>query len=107
MDKVKIKNATKSYWNSSQNKVPEIYLKEYICERKNELDGKSLLEAELDWAKENCCITARCCGTLVLLVGFSLEPLLQSVCVHNPKKIVLLLNEKGYLGEEWQDFARH
>ena len=107
MDKVKIENATKRYWKTSQKKDIDIYLQEYICEGKNELGGKSLLEAELEWAEEKNGITAKHCETLVLLVGFSLEPLLQSACVHKPTKIALLLNEEGYIGKEWQVFAQH
>lgn len=107
MDKDKLKRATERYWNLSQNNEINIYLREYVYEEKDELDGKSLLEAELTWAEEKECITARHCETLVLLVGFSIEPLLQSVRVHKPTKIALLLNEEGYLKEEWQVFARH
>jgi hypothetical protein len=107
MDKVKIENATTKYWRTSHKRDPDIYLQEYICEGKNELCGKSLLEAELEWAEDNNGITAKHCETLVLLVGFSLEPLLQSACVHKPTKIALLLNEEGYLGKEWQVFAQH
>ncbi len=107
MDEIKIKNATESYWILSQNGEPDIYLKEYVCTKKDGLDKKSLLEAEVSLARENNGITAKQCNTLVLLVGFSLEPLLQSVFVHKPTKIVLLLNEEGYMGEEWQVFAKH
>jgi len=34
------------------------------------------------------------CQTLVLLVGQSIEPLLQSVWAHNPKKLLLILNQQ-------------
>jgi len=61
----------------------------------------------LECAREERRITADPCTTLVLLVGFSLEPLLQSVCVYQPGEVVLVLNQEGYPPEEWQDFARH
>jgi len=107
MDKGKLERATERYWISSKNNDYDVYLKEYVCEKKDMLDGNSLMEAELAWAEENGCITIKNSETLVLLVGFSLEPLLQSIWVHKPVKIVLLLNEEGYLGEEWQVFAQH
>ncbi len=34
------------------------------------------------------------CDILVLLVGFSYEPLLQSICYYNPKSVLLVLNER-------------
>lgn len=107
MDKDEIKNATRDYWDFSQNNDPDSSLSRYICEREKGLDGKSLLEAELECARKEKRIMANHCEILVLLVGLSLEPLLQSVCVHDPKRILLLLNEEGYPQEEWQDFARH
>lgn len=33
------------------------------------------------------------CDVLILLVGFSIEPLLQSICVWKPKKVMLLVNQ--------------
>lgn len=44
---------------------------------------------------------------MVLLVGTSLEPLLQSICAYEPQKIVLVLNEEKYGEEEWHVYARH
>ena len=43
----------------------------------------------------------------MLLVGFSLEPLLQSICHCKPNKVLLVLNEEGYPPEGWHDFADH
>jgi hypothetical protein len=34
------------------------------------------------------------CDVLFLLVGYSLEPLLQSICVHHPPLVILVLNKK-------------
>jgi hypothetical protein len=107
MDKDDLERATRHYWDFSQNNNIDDYLQYYICENNDRLDGKNLLKAELEWAEKNKCITARPCKTLVLLVGLSLEPLLQSTCVHKPQKIALLLNEEGYIDKEWHEFAQH
>lgn len=96
-----LKNATDYYW--------DITHEDYICKPIKELYDKSLLQAELDWAKNHDQIKIKPCETLVLLVGLSLEPLLQSVCVYKPQKVMLILNKDGYTlkeHEEWDVFAR-
>ncbi|NLG83297.1 MAG: CRISPR-associated protein [Firmicutes bacterium] len=83
---------------------------EYICHKITSLDNKSLLEAEIEWAQNQDRIKTTPCKTLVLLVGLSPDPLLQSVYVYRPEKIVLILNEEGYYTEqleEWTVFARN
>lgn len=103
-----LERVTRDYWDRSQRYDLDSCLKIYICEGQKRLGNKSLLEAELKYAKDNRFITAEPCETLVLLVGYSLEPLLQSVCVYKPQKIILVLNEEGYPPmEEWHDFAHH
>ncbi len=103
-----LKKATKRYWSLSDDPV-KIAKEAYLSPES--FDGqKSLLEAELEFARQQGRITAKPCETLVLLVGFSLEPLLQSVCVYQPQKVILLLNKDGYPGatrERWNLFARH
>ncbi len=95
--KNKLERATIEYWAySSRNSIEET-LKRYITKKRTELGGKSLIAAELDYAKKEGNITEKAhCRTLVLLVGLSLEPLLQSVIVYKPEKIVLILNNKNY-----------
>ena len=105
MDRDDIERITRDYWELSQNRRLNEALHYYVCEGHKRLDGKSLLEVELECARREERIKATPCETLVLLVGFSLEPLLQSVCVYQPKRIALVLNEEGYAGEEWQVFA--
>lgn len=97
---------TQHYWECE--KGLDERLEWYITHLHEELGNKSLLEAELAEAESRGNIEATPCTTLVLLVGYSLEPLLQSVCVYKPKKIILLLNEDGYgENEEWHQFAQH
>lgn len=94
------------YW--FQNSDLDSRLEFYICCGQRRLGNRSLLEAELEYARQEGRIKANTCETLVLLVGYSPEPLLQSVCVYQPRKIVLMLNKEGYGGEgEWDTFARH
>ncbi len=96
---------TREYWKQFEPSQINDAMRYYICEGHRRLGDKSLLEAELEYAEDN--IKVDRCETLVLLVGFSLEPLLQSVCVYKPQKIVLLLNQEGYAGEECHQFADH
>jgi len=44
-------------------------------------------------------------GILVQLVGFSLEPLLQSICAYKPAEVVLILNQ-DYGDRSWETFGR-
>lgn len=45
-------------------------------------------------------------GVLVMLVGHSLDPLLQSVCAYGPKHILLILNKDYHEpGDKWGDFV--
>lgn len=107
VDEEKIKKVTIRYWDRWDEKQIDERLQWYVTEQHSELGGKSLLEAELDWAKTKDNIRVEPCQTLVLLVGFSLDPLLQSVHVYQPSKVVLLLNEEGYIEKEWHEFAHH
>lgn len=46
------------------------------------------------------------CDTLVMLVGHSIEPLLQSVWAYQPKRLLLLLSPRYGEDLSWKDFAR-
>ena len=97
----------REYWKQFEPSQINDAMHYYICEGHGRLGGNSLLEAELEYARNRRKLTEATCETLVLLVGFSLEPLLQSVCVYKPAKIILLLNQEGYAREEWPQFAGH
>jgi hypothetical protein len=64
------------------------YLEDYV---------RDLLPLELECARslsdDRVPSVAQQGGTLVLLVGYSLEPLLQSVAAYKPGKVVLVLNQ--------------
>ncbi len=117
MDQEKIQRVTKDYWDRFGPAQIDEAMRYYVCEPQPRLGNKSLLEAELEFAgyarQEDDKQEDQTCETLVLLVGFSLEPLLQSVCVYKPQKVVLLLNEKPYqMGKgkrpkKWHAYARH
>ncbi len=106
-----LRSITQNYWDQEQGLDER--LRWYITHPHEQLGNKSLLEAELAEAERRGNLKAKPCTTLVLLVGHSLEPLLQSVCVYKPKKIVLLLNRKSYpVGpgkrpKKWYAYAEH
>ncbi|MBW2031917.1 MAG: CRISPR-associated protein [Deltaproteobacteria bacterium] len=110
MDRSDIQRITREYWEHFEPSRLNDVIKFYICEGHKRLSGKSLLEAELEVARQRERCSVKPCETLVLPVGFSLEPLLQSICVYHPQKVALLLNEAGYPGrtnETWDVFAQH
>jgi hypothetical protein len=102
-----LKTVSEAYWDETIGEEPLVeQMYRYVCEARPGLESRGLLQAELDWAKEHDQIQVHSCETLVLLVGFSLEPLLQSVCVYQPKKVILVLNQ-WYGEEEGNVFAQH
>jgi hypothetical protein len=52
-----------------------------------------LLPLEMTWVRPSSPVPANPCRTLALLVGYSLEPLLQAICFYQPQRVVLALNE--------------
>ena len=113
MLKADLMRITKAYWEMRKAPIDKI-LTYYICE--SVLNNQSLLEAELDYARKTNNIKLSECKTLVLLVGLSLDPLLQTISVCKPKKIILILNQEGYpvLGQDGKydteaphEFAKH
>jgi hypothetical protein len=106
MDKDELRDATHVYWNEiDKTDRPVEQMRHYICNSQRRL-GKSLLKAELEYARKE----QTHCKTLVLPVGFSLEPLMLSVCNYRPERLVLLLNrqyesKKGL--EEGNAFGGH
>ncbi|ADG83318.1 CRISPR-associated protein Cas02710 [Thermincola potens] len=101
-----LRRCTKNYWNNKKD--IDSSLGAYICDKEKQLHNMSLLKAELEFARAKGNIKNTPCKVLILLVGFSLEPLLQSICVYQPKTIVLLLNEDGYgRDEQWHTYAEH
>lgn len=96
LEEDKLKRETEFYWQFTQeNTSLDSNIDSYIC--KSIRDGsRSLLQAELEYARAHNKINVQPCNTLVLLVGLSLEPLLQLICVYKPQKIALILNEEGY-----------
>lgn len=54
---------------------------------------ETLLPEELRWADEHNQLKHKACHTLTLLVGYSPEPLFQTIGVFQPQRVVLLLNQ--------------
>jgi hypothetical protein len=93
MDERDLKNLTKEYWGMIDHRNPSEHLEWYI---------DNLLPHEMDWADKHPIrdgeprlpVRTRPCKLLVLLVGFSVEPLLQAVWAYEPENILLLLNQQ-------------
>ncbi len=66
--------------------------KYYVVNSGYGLGDISLLDGEMRFARAKGRIRTADCQLLVLLAGFSPEPLLQSVCAHDPEKVLLVLN---------------
>ena len=81
----RLKQETELFWKD--NHKEEDYLK-YYDTYINELLWK---EVGFISAKENS--SKMTGGTLVFIVGFSLEPLLLTICLIKPKRVVLVLNK--------------
>jgi hypothetical protein len=91
MDKRDLRDKTQEYWRKLDAHNPNQHLEWYIA---------NLLPHEMQWASEHPLdsgqprLPTRSCDLLVLLVGFSVEPLLQAVWGYKPKKVLLVLNEQ-------------
>ena len=112
---------TERYWElkkpSTERDRWQYYLvRSYQEESQNE---QSLLQLEMDYAKDTgrlpSCLTDSQdkSTTLVILIGDSFEPLLQSIWVHQPNRLVPIVNEyygkKGEAAssaEHWSKFYR-
>lgn len=81
IDKRSLERKTRRYWGDYNHDHPEPCLEWYIEE---------LLPEEMQYAQ----VQDKTCGLLVLLVGFSIEPLLQAVHAYKPRKVLLILNER-------------
>jgi hypothetical protein len=73
------------YWDSYDPNNPMPALNNYI---------KKLLPEELQYMQSKGRVPAIKCDLLVLLVGHSLEPLLQTICHYNPQTILLIANKQ-------------
>jgi len=109
MDERELKTATEDYWDIAQNKDDlEEQLKLY-------LDGDDALFAkEIEWLKqkENSLTPTKQqrlpkdgCKTLVCLVGFSIEPILQTIWAYKPSERIILLLNQMYIDDYGEDFG--
>ncbi len=92
-----LERKTRGYWCDYDHGNPEPYLERYI---------KELLPEEMEYARqrEESKLPDQTCDTLVLLVGFSIEPLLQAIHAYKPQKVFLVLNQRygrEKSGESW------
>lgn len=108
-DETGLENLTLTYWNKAEgagnsldklNDVIEFYLSQ-------------LLPAEIECAKERAKAKpgiwpgkTEQADVLVLLVGFSIDPLLQTICAYSPHEVVLVLNRKYHKPNDGIRFAQ-
>jgi hypothetical protein len=95
MNQAHLERKTQRYWDNYEHANPEPCLERYIVE---------LLPEEMKHAQQNKKLPDKTCDTLVLLVGFSIEPLLQAVYAYKPRKVFLILNQRygrDKSGENW------
>lgn len=89
-----IVEATKQYWRDWDSKAIPVSLEKYINNLlSRELDAAHKIEAARQDEGKRLPDDFEKANTLVLLVGFSFEPLLQSVYAYKPKKVLLVLND--------------
>lgn len=99
-DEQRLKEKTEAHWEELRNNAenPQLVWRKYVTSllpqemEAMRVAGRSPLEDEDK------------CRTLVLLVGHSIEPLLQSVWAYRPQELLLILNE-WYGDESGDDFA--
>lgn len=85
---------TKQYWRDWDPNAIPVSLEKYISTLlPRELDAARKIEAARKDEGNRLPDDSEKADTLVLLVGFSFEPLLQSVCAYKPKKVLLVLND--------------
>jgi len=92
MDEKNLRKKTKEYWS----KIDRISITDRL-----EWYVKNLLPDEMIWAEGNQTNDGKpriaklpdSCDLLVMLVGLSVEPLLQTIYAYEPKRILLLYNE--------------
>jgi len=90
MDERDLQDLTQEYWRKFDARNLPDHLEWYIA---------NLLSHEIQWAGEHPVngmprLPTTPCKLLVLLVGFSIEPLLQAVWSYEPEQALLLLNEQ-------------
>jgi len=93
-----MKRKTEGYWDALRrnygNPIP--VWREYV---------ENLLPEEMACMEAGGRLPTTSCQALVLLVGQSVEPLLQSVWAHNPQELLLILNQQYDEQTTGEDFA--
>lgn len=107
-DENDLRHMTQTYWQllaqGNRQEAMEFYLQQ--AQLYGEPVENSLLECEMEWAKtKNDLPQLHQQTTLVILVGDSFEPLLQSIWAYNPSKLVPVVNE--YYGDKDKKSTAH
>ncbi len=102
-DDANLKELTERYWlqleQNSRNRL-SVWRSTYV---------PKLLVYELAYMKAHHAFPEQPCATLVLLVGHSVEPLLQAICAYQPSEVVLVLSRhygRDLTGEDFSAVLR-
>ena len=99
-DEQRLKEETEAYWEELRSNAenPRLVWRKYVTSLlPQEMEAMRVAGKSPPEDKDKC-------HTLVLLVGHSIEPLLQSVWAYRPQELLLILNE-WYGDESGDDFA--
>jgi hypothetical protein len=88
MTKHELKELTHKYWRMDWNEKDETKMEWYVSK---------LLPHEIKYAEEQGTLKNKKCDLLVIMLGLSFEPLLQSIVAYQPKEILLVINNKSWL----------
>ncbi|MCB2160715.1 hypothetical protein KQH40_01370 [bacterium] len=89
---------TENYWKLIKDKPYRVKIETYL-DKLLPLELEVIEGQKTDRQEDN----HEVCNLLVMLVGLSYEPLLQSICIYKPQKVQLIFNEKysDMSGEEY------
>ena len=116
VDEKTLRGLTENYWDTFESRPPKSRLESYINDQSKKEGG--LLNKEMCWAKDHPLpdgsrLPQREYQLLVMLVGFSVEPLLQTVWAYEPQQVLLLLNrsygdsyEGGSSGQDFGEMVK-
>ncbi len=95
MDKTTLERKTRQYWKEYDHNNPKPHLEWYV---------KNLLPVEMNHVS----LPDKSYEILVLLVGFSIEPLLQAVYAYKPRKVILIVSQRygQQPGKNWGNMVK-
>jgi len=91
----KLKERTREYWSKVWDEEdegkPQWYVRELL---RHELAYKQYLSRELTSDPKESAKAKKKCDILVIMLGHSIEPLLQAMVAYQPGQVLMVLNKK-------------